>query len=291
MDLTTATPVEIDTELYAAYGRIADLTDQQHRIAAQVERIDEVKSDSCYSKLPQFSSENRAKLVNEHKALQARIHEILDNDVYPREAQYNERRWTRYYLVDNTNGHVHKDQDCDSCFESTRYAWLIEQSGMRAEDLVVLAGEKACTFCFDWAPTDVLKQKTKLEAPERKAARLEREAKKAERAAKKAAKAIANADGSPLKTFDHHWPERQVVRQGVVVKVHPAHDSYKTLETLHAARGWLTDSVWYLKRDGEHHPSFRAADMIVVADAIAHKEGKTRKVVMEEAEKRAARRK
>ncbi|MFF1701264.1 hypothetical protein [Streptomyces sp. NPDC058252] len=288
MDLTTATPVEIDTALANAYGKIADLTSQQHRISAQVERIDEVEPGSYNSLLPQFSKESRAKLVDEIEALQKRIWEILDTEVYPREAQYNDRRWTRYYLVDNTNGHVHKDQNCSTCFPDTRYAWLVEQSGMSAEDLVKMAGEDACTVCFDWAPVDQLRQKSRLEAPERKKARLEREAKKAAAAAKKAAKAIANPDGTPLKVFTGHYPERQVVRDGVVIKVHPAHDAYDTLETLHAARGWLTD--YYFWNKGGAHPSYRKESLDDVAKAVAHKEGKSTETVLDEAKKRANRR-
>jgi hypothetical protein len=285
MDLTTATPVEIDTALLGAYGKIADLTSQQHRLTATVSRIDEAEPGSYQSMLPAYSPENRAKLVAEIDALQKRIWEILDAEVYPREAQYNDRRWTRYYLVDNSNGHVHKDEHCDTCFPTTRYAWLVEQSGMSAEDLVVLAGEKACTVCFPWAPVDILKQKTKLEAPERKAARLEREAKKAEREAKKAAKAIANPDGSPLEVFDWRVPERQrQTRNGLVTE--PAHDRFQTIATLAAARSWLADQYEAWRGNNGTHRNVNN-----VAEAIAHKEGKTAEVVIEEAKKRAARRK
>jgi hypothetical protein len=285
MDLTTATPVEIDTALLGAYGKIADLTSQQHRLTATVSRIDAAEPGSYQSMLPAYSPENRAKLVAEIDALQKRIWEILDAEVYPREAQYNDRRWTRYYLVDNSNGHVHKDEHCDTCFPTTRYAWLVEQSGMSAEDLVVLAGEKACTVCFPWAPVDVLKQKTKLEAPERKAARLEREAKKAEREAKKAAKAIANPDGSPLEVFDWRVPERQrQTRNGLVTE--PAHDRFQTIATLAAARSWLADQYEAWRGNNGTHRNVNN-----VAEAIAHKEGKTAEVVIEEAKKRAARRK
>jgi hypothetical protein len=285
MDLTTATPAEIDTALLGAYGKIADLTSQQHRLTATVSRIDAAEPGSYQSMLPAYSPENRAKLVAEIDALQKRIWEILDAEVYPREAQYNDRRWTRYYLVDNSNGHVHKDEHCDTCFPTTRYAWLVEQSGMSAEDLVVLAGEKACTVCFPWAPVDILKQKTKLEAPERKAARLEREAKKAEREAKKAAKAIANPDGSPLEVFDWRVPERQrQTRNGLVTE--PAHDRFQTIATLAAARSWLADQYEAWRGNNGTHRNVNN-----VAEAIAHKEGKTAEVVIEEAKKRAARRK
>jgi hypothetical protein len=285
VNLTTATPVEVDTVLANAYGKIADLTSQQHRLTATVSRIDEAEPGSYQSMLPAYSPENRAKLVGEIAALQERIQGILQAEVYPCEAQYHERRWTRYYLVDNTNGHVHKDTHCASCFPTTRYAWLVEQSGMSAEELVVLAGEKSCTVCFPWAPVDVLKQKTKLEAPERKAARLEREAKKAAAAAKKAAKAIANPDGTPLEVFDWRVPERQrKTRSGIVTE--PAHDRFETIATLAAARSWLADryETWR-GNDGTHR------DVNKVAEAVADKEGKTTEVVIDEAKKRAARRK
>jgi hypothetical protein len=288
MDLTTATPVEIDTALADAYGRIADLTGQQHRLSATVSRIDEVEPGSYQSMLPDYSPAARAKLVGEIDALQKRIWEILDAEVYPREAQYNDRRWTRYYLVDNAGGHVHPDQSCSTCFPTTKYAWLVEQSGMSAEDLVKMAGEDACTVCFDWAPVSVLQQKSRLEAPERKKARLEREAKKAARDAAKAAKAITTPDGGALKVFTGHYPERQVVRQGVVVKVHPAHDAYDTLQTLHAARGWLTDYYYWNK--GGAHPSYRPESLDDVLKAVAHKEGKDVETVRAEAKKRASRR-
>jgi hypothetical protein len=285
MDLTTATPIEIDTDLVKAYRRIADLTSQQHRINATVSRIDEVEPGSYQSMLPGNSAEIRAKLVGEIEALQERIQKILQSDVYPREAQYRDRRWTRYYLVDNTNGHVHKDQDCTTCFPTTQYVWLFEQSGLSAKDLVDLAGKQACTTCFPWAPVDVLKRKSRLEAPERKAARLEREAKKAAAAAKKAAKAIANPDGTPLEVFDWRVPERHYAQRGGGVKVVEAHDTYKTLETAHAARGWLADQFEGWRNDGTHR------DIKKVAEAVAHKEGKDVETVLAEAKQRAAKRK
>ncbi len=288
MDLATMTPVEIDTELYELYGKVADLNTKKHRAHRLVKMIEETEPGSYESKLPERSPKRHAELVAEMLKLQAEVDLLQYEEINRREDEWVRRgRWTRYYLVTNTNGHVHKDMDCTTCFFTTQYAWLTEQSGMSAEDLVELAGEKACTTCFSWAPVDVLKRKTKLEAPEQKKVRLEREAKRAAAAAKKAAKAIANPDGTPLEVFDWHVPEKRVVdRSGNVVKVHPAHDRYETLKTLHAAKGWLTESqeTWL-------GASKRTADIHRVADAIAHKEGKTREQVIDEALKRAGRRK
>jgi hypothetical protein len=288
MDITTATPVEIDTKLADLNGKIAALAHKRGLAWVQIGHIDATEPGSYQSMLPQNSAARRQALCDEANDLDAQITKVMDEEIAPLNAEYRRRgTWPRYYLVDNTNGHVHKDTNCTTCFADTRYAWLVEQSGMRARDLVELAGEKACTICFPWAPVDVLKQKTRLEAPERKAAREEREAKKAAAAAKKAAKAIANPDGSPLQVFDWHVPERHVKRHDGSIVVHEAHDRFETLPTLHQARGWLTDAHEGFRNGGGK----RAEDVQRVADAIAAKEGKTRDQVIEEAKKRAAKRK
>ncbi|RZU36004.1 hypothetical protein EV284_3487 [Streptomyces sp. BK022] len=289
MYLTTQSPVEIDTALADLYGKLADINTARFRVHRLWKQIEETEPGSYESHLPERSPERKRALYRELLDLAAKADTLQAKEINPREEEWIRRgRWNRYYLVDNTNGHVHKDTSCTTCFFDTKYAWLVEQSGLSAEELVELAGEMACTVCFPWAPVDTLKRKSKLEAPERKKARLEREAKKAEREAKKAAKAIANPDGTPLKVFKGHYPERQVVRNGKVVKVHPAHDAYKTLETLHAARGWLTDFYYWNK--GGAHPSFRKESLDDVAKAVAHKEGKDVETVLAEAKKRAARR-
>lgn len=284
--LTEKTPVEIDTELADLYGKVADLNTKRHRAHQAILRIDETEPGSYESHFPERSPKRRAELHAEMVKLQGQVSRLYAEEINPREEEWQRRGcWTRYYMVDNTDGHVHKDQNCSTCFVDTRYAWLVEQSGMEAEELVRLAGETACTVCFPWAPVNVLKQRTRLEAPERKAARLERERAKAEREAKKAAKAITSPDGTPLKVFTRHYPERQVVRGGKVVKVHPAHDGYDTLATLYAARGWLADQFEQWRGNTGTH-----RDLAKVADAVAAKEGKTRQQVIEEAQKRAARR-
>jgi len=64
----------------------------------------------------------------------------------------------------------------------------------------------------------------------------------------------------------------------------PAHDTFETLETLHAARGWLTDA------HDEHYGASRPSSVQHVAEAIAHKEGKPVDQVITEAKDRARRR-
>lgn len=115
--------------------------------------------------------------------------------------------WARYFIVTNVNGHIHNSMRCPTCFPTTVFAWLPDQAGMTAKELVKLAGEAACTVCFPDAPVDVLRQPSKLDAPERKAAREKREQEKAERERIKAEKAITNADGSVVK-LSGKWGEK-----------------------------------------------------------------------------------
>lgn len=288
MDLATATPVEIDTELYKHYVRISRLEQTQAEAQRTIDFIDEIEPGSYNSMVSAYSPARRAKLAALVDQIGAQVLRILIDDVSPLEQEFADRGgWTRYYLVDNSNGHVHPDTKCSSCYPTTVYAWMIEESGMSAEDLVEKAGEQACTICFPWAPVDTLKRKSKLESPERKEARLAREKAKAEREAKKAAKGITTPEGNPLRVFTQHYPERQVVRNGVVVKVHPAHDGYDTLETLFAAKSWLTDQyASWLGAGGSHH-----RDIDRVARSIAHKLGTTPEAEIEAAKKRAKNRK
>jgi hypothetical protein len=107
--------------------------------------------------------------------------------------------WERYSLVTNPGGHVHSSEACSTCFPTTQFMWLVELSGTSNKELVELAGERACTVCFPYAPVDVTKRpsylKYDVEAREAKAAR---DAEKATKAADRMAKALL-PDGSELK--------------------------------------------------------------------------------------------
>ena len=220
MDLTTQTPVQIDTALLAASNTRAQASTDMHR-ALQV--IDRIEHANGYERgLPWNSGET---LQEAHEAAVAAAHVLRDctTEIIALDEEFDRRGgWTRYYLVLNSNGHVHSSTHCTSCFPTTQYAWLVEQSGMTPEALVELAGESACTDCFPWAPVDTLRRHSVLEAPERKAARLVREAEKAAREQTKIAKGLTT-DGSPLRVetgpgkYDHeYFKTEQAASQWVV---------------------------------------------------------------------------
>jgi hypothetical protein len=113
--------------------------------------------------------------------------------------EFSRRPWKRYFLTQNTNGHLHRSTSCTTLYDSTVLALIPAVSGFTTEQIWEAVGEVACDVCFKNSPFLNSKPKIRLELPERQRAREEREAAKAEREAKKNAKAIVNPDGSVLK--------------------------------------------------------------------------------------------
>lgn len=72
--------------------------------------------------------------------------------VWERQADY--AGWSRFFLVTNTGGHIHRDMSCSTCFPTTQYAWLYELSGMTEAEAVEEYGEILCSVCFPSAPVE-----------------------------------------------------------------------------------------------------------------------------------------
>jgi hypothetical protein len=105
----------------------------------------------------------------------------------PGEDEYRARRWNRYFLVNNASGHVHRERECSTCYDTTQFSWLPELSGCDEATMVAEYGEMACTVCFPNAPvhkgfgdgTSTLARYSAAEKAERKAAKEARQAAKA----------------------------------------------------------------------------------------------------------------
>jgi hypothetical protein len=105
--------------------------------------------------------------------------------------------WSRYFLVTNTGGHVHRGMNCSTCFQTTEYAWLVDLADCDEAAMVAEYGEMACTVCFPDAPTfKGFGDGTSAQARRTQAERDARLVEKDERAAKKAAKALV----TPVRT-------------------------------------------------------------------------------------------
>jgi hypothetical protein len=137
-------------------------------------RIDEI--EKCESNIASFT-EKIAQVNKEIRELNA---------------IYNQDPWTRAFLVLASNGHVHKSQDCSTCFPTTRYNWLVQYSNDDENTIVEDAGQDACTVCYPSAPAEVLNRPSRIVTADKIAkaeAKAERDAKKAARIAKEKANA------------------------------------------------------------------------------------------------------
>lgn len=204
MNITTATPAEIDT-------RIAAIAVRQAEIQMGLQRA-QYTLDSKY-----VSESELDKAVETIKALNAERGELFD-EVAPLNEAYRAQRWTRFYLVTNSNGHVHTSTECETCFADTSFGWLTQFSGTEQDEMGKLSGMDACARCFPNLPAEVMQAKrdARVDTPERiqareerEAAAAERDAKKAAKAAKAAAEAITNPDGTPVQNIAGHVIARE----------------------------------------------------------------------------------
>lgn len=173
---------------------------------------------------------------------------------------YELHKWTRFFLVRNNNGHIHRTMTCHTCFDDTNFGWLPQLGGLTDADAVADQGEILCTICFPDAPvawTNGVAKKTLEEKAARAAAKAEREAKK-----------IAKA----------------LLPDGTTIKV-----GGERLATLAAAKMWLTETT-YNRKYAPHVEWATEEDFQKVAEAVAAKETKTVEQVIAEAVTRANKR-
>jgi hypothetical protein len=301
LDLTTATPVEIDTELARLYdehasiaarldvaidalhtytgstytrgrfGRMYDRDTDQALAAAD-------SGEGVKSHYRRRATEYAAKV----RSLRVEIAANLDAQA-PLHAEYRRRPWTRAFVVITSGkGHVHKSMECHTCYATTQFAWMPAFSGKDEAEIIEAAGSDACTICYPNAPVTTRERARSLWTKDeiaRAEARIEREQAAAKRAAAKAAKAIG-----PLSVFKYRMEERVIYYGPDRGMTKPAHDVMEKIETVHAAKSWLTDS------QEEWRVAKRPEDVRLVAEALAAKNGTTPQAEIEAARKRAAKR-
>ena len=226
----TETPVATDVALSEIYERAWE---KKFDIGRHKDWVKDYEKhlDPNYRYFREYEVAGYEKRINETNAKIAKMEnelKAIEAEAVPFEDKYEAAgRWSRAFLVQNGNGHVHKSMSCQTCFPTTRFAWLPQYSGQSEELLVADAGEAACTICFSSAPVDILRQKSKVQTPEQKIAAAEKAQAKAEREAKKQATGIWNPDGTEL-------------------KVKSGGSSYtETIKTERTAQIWATDSIMW----------------------------------------------
>ena len=182
MSVTKEFAVKIDTELSSWYDKRWDLS-------SKLESAED--SIKFYEKYYPTSVEKIQESIEKVAQIKSEIFKV-NVEIAKLNAIYNQDPWTRAFLVINSNGHVHSSMDCNTCFATTRYQWLIQYSNDDEKTIVEDAGQDACTICYPSAPAEVLNRPSRIVTADKVAkakAKAEREAKKAEKIAKEKANA------------------------------------------------------------------------------------------------------
>ena len=183
MSVTKEFAVKIDTELsswhdkrWTITSKILDAEDSIRFYAKHYpNRVEEIKNKI-------------AELEEQYAKIQAEIKKL--------DAIYDQDPWTRAFLVINSNGHVHSSMDCNTCFPTTRYNWLVQYSNDDENTIVEDAGQDACTICYPSAPAEVLNRPSRIVTADKVA----KAKAKAERDAKREAKLAKEKANAPTKS-------------------------------------------------------------------------------------------
>lgn len=222
-NIESMTPVEIDTELARIYREVQTLRgrrDQQwNSVRAAVQRFlvlgynqeptAQQMNDSISEALEfgpgmdvDADEVGEIRLLSIYSAVQKyqSLCEAVDEtwlEAQPYDEEFASRGgWTRAFLVNNSNGHVHSSMHCATCYDTTEYCWMTDYSDHSEAEIVEAAGERACTVCYPSAPVEVLRRPTKMFTDDEKAAQQARE----ERAT---AKAERDAAQITTMVYDH----------------------------------------------------------------------------------------
>lgn len=164
MDITTATPREIDSALAEIYTLLYSVWDRIDSVEKFIEDQEKglAKAQAGDHSYSLYTQEGLDRLQAQRADLQAEANEILA-EASPYEDEYVRRgRWSRFYLVTNNGGHIHSSRSCSTCFPTTRFGWLPEYSGQdEAGAMEALANQAhmLCSVCFPNAPVEWTKKR------------------------------------------------------------------------------------------------------------------------------------
>lgn len=185
--LTEQTPFEIDSrlaEIYAAKAKLQGRIEstQRHmrnqlgdsrdwifrgRTRVQVWNLTEeevaARSNDWESYVQSYDKaaylENSARLTS----LYAELVELITVSK-ALEDEFDRRPWSRFFLVTSSNGHIHRDMNCSTCYPTTGYGWLPSLSGKTEAEAVAEQGPFLCSVCFTSAPTEWTRDRDEVKA-------------------------------------------------------------------------------------------------------------------------------
>jgi len=186
MSVTKEFAVKIDTELSSWYDKRWDLV-------SKLESAEDTKK--FYEKNYPTRVAEIEKAIEKITGIKVEIAKV-NIEIAGLNKIYNQDPWTRAFLVINSNGHVHSSMDCNTCFDTTRYNWLIQYSNDDENTIVEDAGQDACTICYPSAPAEVLNRPSRIVTADK----IAKAQAKAERDAKREAKLAKQKADAPTKS-------------------------------------------------------------------------------------------
>lgn len=265
--LPAMTPPDVDAELAEQWNGVYRVWDKLDEAKATLERMRRYRHSD---------PDEQQRVLDRIQTLRAQSARLIAR-TKPYDDEWERRgRWSRAYLVDNPNGHLHRSRACSQCFPTTRFYWVTELSGKDEQEIVEQAGADACTTCYPSAPVETLNRPSQIDSPrraEQRAAQEERARRTAERAAKRI---LDPATGQPLRVIERSFRDG-TLRPGAEFKTERGAE-------IEAVQG-LASKLWY----GDDHPSAPAWDATAraVAEAIAAKHGEPVDAVMQRLEAKA----
>ncbi len=175
MDITTATPVEIDTELARLHGELAQLdrrlsviaktshalngekAEKHGRVYLYTRNIEETLTELALKladdQFDSYTKGNVTDCIEKHGEL-SKAYDAVQAQVQLLDIEYSSRPWSRFIAVEN--GHVHSSRFCagGTIRVTTTIGWHPELSGKSEAEAVELLGPMLCTHCFPSAPVE-----------------------------------------------------------------------------------------------------------------------------------------
>jgi hypothetical protein len=182
MDLTTATPVQIDTALAEIWTRIHAARNHRDSAWKSVERranwflgrkMRTSEHAEVMAQAAEFEGEDLASmtvadrrrarialdLVEAQIAFETAGEAVaeVERETRPYEDEYRSRPWSRFYLVTSSNGHIHSSDSCQTCGLRTQFVILADASGQTEAEAIAERDKRdsaalLCTVCFPNAP-------------------------------------------------------------------------------------------------------------------------------------------
>ena len=246
MAVTKQFAVEIDTELSNLYN---DEWAIKEKILGYQDSLE------FYVKNPRYASDNVEHYQKQIEILKQKLVPIKKRQKELNEI-YNQDPWTRAYLVVSSDGHVHKDMYCSTCFPQTRYQWLVQYSNDDEKTIVEDAGQDACTICYPSAPAEVLNRPSRIVTADK----LAKAKAKAERDAKREARIAKEKANAPTKSGEFLY-----FKEGRYTHV------IKTERT--AVSEWLNNQYWILNSSNPESKEHKMQINEIICQNLAEKNG------------------